>query len=671
VPIFARFTELPIQGEQDAGFARLLRLALPAGAPGQWMIVRVSARGALPWWVKLEIADSARDQIVREGFFGPMRRRQGVGRRELLLHIPGEAGAMALSVYGEAEAPTVSARVLSRAETALHLAVRGYHRLPLALRGWNKPGLAGCVRAVLGQAPAQAGQAPPYAVWRKLFASTPQGIPAAPTDMQLVVVGQDEAGIAVSLASAGPLRASACVVRIAEEWAGARADWLLVLGAGEVLADDAPARFAAARAGGAGAVYADLDQLGADGNPCDPLFKPGPGRVLLRSGYLTTGACLFRRRDDFPDLPAQAEAARLALALAAPSVARIAQVLTHVPPENPGQTQLGVDIVNAELDRAGMSGNVVRKGGYLRVCLFRPSGFRPKVSIIVPSACRAAHVMHCLSRIALDTDYPDFEIILAMSEVSPEDARQSRNLRRLLALPRCRVLTLRMPGFNYAAVNNAAAAAATGDVLLLLNDDVAPIRADWLSDLVAYMQMPDVGAVGARLLYGNDMVQHGGVIMGLANLCEHADRLRRAEEPGMHALASLDREVSAVTGACMLIRAGLFRELGGMDEGFAIALNDVDLCMRLRVCGQRIVYAANVCLHHYESLSLGRHYAGARAGLEQLEVRRLRERWADVIADDPYYSPNASLEPVRLWQPAFPQRPSAQAASALKTAARR
>jgi GT2 family glycosyltransferase len=171
------------------------------------------------------------------------------------------------------------------------------------------------------------------------------------------------------------------------------------------------------------------------------------------------------------------------------------------------------------------------------------------------------------------------------------------------------------------------------------------------------MEDPRVGIVGARLLYGNGMVQHEGVIMGLANLCEHAGRLRDGRDPGPHGIGLIDREVSAVTGACLLIRSCLYSELGGMDEAYAIALNDVDLCLRAREAGWRVVYCAGAVLHHYESLSLGRHYGGARAGLESVEVQRLRARHAAVIGADPFYSPLASLQPGREWQPAFPPRP--------------
>jgi len=213
-----------------------------------------------------------------------------------------------------------------------------------------------------------------------------------------------------------------------------------------------------------------------------------------------------------------------------------------------------------------------------------------------------------------------------------------------------------MQAFNYAKVNNLAAAGVDSEFLLLLNDDVAPINPDWLGQMLAQMADPRVGIVGARLLYGNGMVQHEGVILGLANLAEHAGRLRDSADPGPHGLGLITRQVSAVTAACLLIRASLFRELGGMDENYVIALNDVDLCLRARAAGWRVIYCAQACLTHYESLSLGRHYQGARAGLEAVETRRLRQSWGRVIESDPFYNPQASLQPGREWCTAFAPR---------------
>jgi len=248
---------------------------------------------------------------------------------------------------------------------------------------------------------------------------------------------------------------------------------------------------------------------------------------------------------------------------------------------------------------------------------------------------------------------PGLRILVALAQ--PDRAKQTI-LAALRRLPDITIISIPLVDFNYAKVNNKAAAAVDSDYLLLLNDDVAPITPDWLRHMLAHMADPRVGIVGARLLYGNGMVQHEGVILGLANLAEHAGRLRDGATPGPHGIGHITRQVSAVTAACLLIRTSLFRDLGGMDENYVIALNDVDLCLRARQRGFRVVYCAQAALWHYESLSLGRHYRGARAGLEATETRRLRQFWPDAIAADPFYNPQASLQPGREWRTAFPPR---------------
>ncbi len=253
------------------------------------------------------------------------------------------------------------------------------------------------------------------------------------------------------------------------------------------------------------------------------------------------------------------------------------------------------------------------------------------------------------------TAYPADDIVVAVSEPSLSPT-QRRRMAALARLPRVRVLHCPMPTFDFARVNALAASTLHTELLLLLNDDVAPIDDGWLGAMVAQLDDPSVGIVGARLLYGNGTVQHAGVVVGLAHLCEHNDRFRDADDPGPFGAVLLDRDVSAVTGACMLIRRSLWQQLGGFDPAFAIALNDVDLCLRARQAGVRVVYAAQAVLHHYESLSLGRHYAGARAGREGPEVRLLRQRWSAVMQDDPFYNRNLSHEIGREWQPAFPPR---------------
>jgi GT2 family glycosyltransferase len=449
----------------------------------------------------------------------------------------------------------------------------------------------------------------------------------------VVVAGGPDVARDASLASAAPARTA--VVTAPQDWRSIQAAWVVLLQAGEILAPGALAAFAQATADypWADMLTADCDRLTAQGERTDPLFKPWPDPVLLRSGLPLRGACAVRWRDRTQALPVQALPAKLALALRDPArITHVPRILSHITPD----CEFAAPLPPAPVATSW-----------------------PPVTALVPSLARGAHVARCLSLMARFTAYRALNIKIVVSAPGAPAV-----LRRLAQLPRVAILPVQIGAFNYAAINNAAAAAVSTPLLLLLNDDVAPISPQWLHAMVYQMQDPTVGIVGARLLYGNETVQHEGVIMGLANLCEHAGRLRRADDAGRHGMGLLDREVSAVTGACLLIRTALYRALGGMDTGFAVALNDVDLCLRARAAGWRVVYCAGATLHHYESLSLGRHYDGARADLESREVRRLRARHAAAIAADPFYSPNASLQPGREWQPAFPPRPHLHAAEA-------
>jgi hypothetical protein len=615
-----------------------LQAPLPHGAAGGWCHVALRLPGTGPWWACLELSEPARDQIVRACFLGPTKRARGGLVRATLVHVPAGATAITFRLYGQA-IPPVTHRIakLPRLAAAALLIWQGRHLIRRAVAG-NAQGRLGRLRAVLGQAPARRGETPPYATWIALCEMALPPPPQTTLAHQVVVIGNNEparrATIAAlhrqTLATPEPI-----VVTTPEDWGRVTAPWAILLQAGEILAPDALAWFAhaATRTPGATFITADCDSIDTDGARANPLLKPAPDPLLLKTGLLTQGACAAAWPPPAIKLPANAHAVRRALAEARQNhITHIARILTHLGPD------------------AGAP-------PFSHLHRQRDSSFLPHVTALVPTALRSTHVPACLARIISHTAYPAFETRVLLSNAA---GARHHLLRRVQGLRGARVCDIALPSFNFATVNNAAAEQACtanpDGLLLLINDDVAPVHADWLDALVAHMQDPSVGIVGARLLYGNGMVQHEGVIMGLAHLCEHAGRLRPANQPGPHGIATMDRDVSAVTAACLLIRASLYRDLCGMDTGFAIALNDVDLCLRARQAGWRVVYAAGSVLYHYESLSLGRHYAGRRAALEALEVHRLRDRWASVIADDPFYNPLASLQPGQEWQPAFPPR---------------
>ncbi len=620
---------------------------LPPDAAGCWcrVVLLWPVDGA--FWAKLEMSDSARGQIVREAFFPAGRG----GRRTLLMHVPQASGGFSLSLFaargGKEAAPVLSLQLLGRVAAAARLLAGGWRLLPGALRG-NPLGLLGRARAMLGQGAARRGQSPPYPAWIDLYDNWGEqerhALMAGSADTVSVWVMDhgDGAAMAETMASVAaqwrqPDRV--CAIRMHGDWPAPSTDWVVMLASGEVLAPQALACFARAALHDPllMAIYADIDRYDTYKERIQPGFRPSPDPWLMRSELLRDGAWMFRGSMLAADTRLlETGDFRLALARRLPvaRILHISLILSHCP----------------------MPAAAVPAPPALMPLKDKPW---PRVSIIVPSACRSRHVLACLRRVARRTDYANFEILVAVSACDPADRRQARIMRELAKLPQVRLVNLEMDDFNFAAVINRAAARAEGEWLLLLNDDVSPISPDWLQTLVAFTQgAPSRRAdiVGPRLLYGNGLVQHGGVIIGLANLCEHAFRLARRSDPGPEGIAHLDRQVSAVTAACMLVRRDLFESLNGLDEAFAIALNDVDFCLRAGQAGGCIVYASCVDMYHFESLSLGRHYHGARAGLEAAEIRRLRERWTFSINADPFYNPCASLELGREFTPGFPPR---------------
>jgi GT2 family glycosyltransferase len=198
-------------------------------------------------------------------------------------------------------------------------------------------------------------------------------------------------------------------------------------------------------------------------------------------------------------------------------------------------------------------------------------------------------------------------------------------------------------GFNYSSINNFAVSRTDGEHILLLNDDTEVISGEWLSAMLEQSQRPEVGAVGAKLLYPDGRIQHAGVVMEVGNpwtpgRAGHAYKLYDADSPSHLGTLQATCNYSAVTGACMMLRREVFEEVGGFDEeNFAVAFNDVDLCLRIRERGYFIVYTPHAKLYHHESASRGLYSDRPE------EPRHMRERWGGTLDNDPYYNSNFSL----------------------------
>ena len=208
------------------------------------------------------------------------------------------------------------------------------------------------------------------------------------------------------------------------------------------------------------------------------------------------------------------------------------------------------------------------------------------------------------------------------------------------------IVTYKGP-FNYSAVNNLGVKYASGEYILLLNNDTEVITVNWMEELLMYAQRPDVGAVGAKLYYGDKTIQHAGVVIGLGahRTAGHTHYKQSRQNLGYMGRLCYAQNVTAVTGACLLVKKKDYLAAGGLDEGFAVSLNDVDLCLKLRRIGLLNVFTPFAELFHYESISRGSDDAGEKAERYNQESARFREKWkAELEAGDPYYNPNFSLD---------------------------
>jgi O-antigen biosynthesis protein len=270
----------------------------------------------------------------------------------------------------------------------------------------------------------------------------------------------------------------------------------------------------------------------------------------------------------------------------------------------------------------------------------------PLISIIIPSKNKAKILRTCVTSIFDKTGYENYEVILVDNQSSEESI--INYYKEIGRDPRIKIISYDKP-FNYSAVNNYAVSQAQGEYILLLNNDTRTISPDWLSNLLEQAQRPEVGAVGAQLLFPDHSIQHCGVIVGLGQVA--GEEVAGHPYAGMHEThgymgrISMIGNYSAVTAACMMMRRQVYQDIGGFNEELAYAYNDVDLCLRLREKDYLIVYTPYAQLYHLESLTRGREDSKEKLLRFSKEVKYMRTRWAKVLsAGDPYYNPNLSLQ---------------------------
>lgn len=297
----------------------------------------------------------------------------------------------------------------------------------------------------------------------------------------------------------------------------------------------------------------------------------------------------------------------------------------------PGSLETGRLALESHLERQRARGHVTVDWRTHAYWIKRELPDAKKISIIIPVRDRVDLLKRCLNSINTLTSYAPYEIVIVDNESRTEETRD------FLSSVKHRVLEFDGP-FNFSAINNFAVERTESPWLLFLNNDTEVIDGDWLTILAEHVQRPEVGAVGPRLLYPDDTVQHAGIVVGVGGIAEHAFRGFPAESPGVCRQLQVTRNYSAVTGACLLTRREVFNKVGGFDEErLPVTFSDVDLCLKIRKAGYLVVYTPFARLYHHES-------ACRRRTVEPLETEVMRERWAPVLEYDPYYNPNLSRE---------------------------
>jgi O-antigen biosynthesis protein len=261
---------------------------------------------------------------------------------------------------------------------------------------------------------------------------------------------------------------------------------------------------------------------------------------------------------------------------------------------------------------------------------------QPGVTIVIPAGGNTKCLKRCLESVLERSTYTNLHILVTDDSDGPAVADLCRTLGKMDA--RLSYRRFRLKPFNYSAINNSAVSLIDTPYVVLLNDDTEVITPDWVEAMLEHAQRPEVGVVGAKLLYSDRSLQHVGVIMGPRENCDHAFRHLSEEDPGYFGFPRLIRNWSAVTFACAMMRRSVFDEVGGLDtENLAMAYNDVDMCLRIRERGYWVVYTPYAVLFHYESSTRSMHsYPG--------EEHYMKKRWADVICHDPFYNPNLTRE---------------------------
>lgn len=265
----------------------------------------------------------------------------------------------------------------------------------------------------------------------------------------------------------------------------------------------------------------------------------------------------------------------------------------------------------------------------------------PKISILIPNKDGINYLSKCITSILERTTYNNYEIVIIENNSTTTEIFEY--YKEIEKDERIRVIQFETD-FNYSKINNFGVTHCTGEYILFLNNDIEVITPDWLENMLGHCQRDGIGAVGAKLYFENNTLQHGGVVIGMHGIADHIHATLPRSEPGYFAHAFLTRDASAVTAACIMISAKVFAEVGGFDEKLKVAFNDIDLCLRIVSAGYRIVWNAETELYHYESVTRGYDDTSEKHKRLINECKYIGKRWEKILSEgDKMYNPNLSM----------------------------
>lgn len=408
-------------------------------------------------------------------------------------------------------------------------------------------------------------------------------------------------------------------------------------------------------------IYTDEDKITTLDKPrFNPHFKPDFSLDFLRANNYICHFSVFKKElmDKLGGERSKYDGAQdfdiiLRVAENTKNIIHIPKVLYHwrVHPNSTAQAEVqskpyafeaGIPAIQDHLERVGLKGTVehgASLGTYRIKYAFEGN---PKVSIVIPNKDEKETLKTCVDSILNKTTYNNYEIVIVENNSETEEIFEY--YKELEKNEKIKIIKYEEKGFNYSKIINLGVKNSTGEYIVQLNNDTEVETPDWLEDMLGFASREDVGAVGAKLFYPDNTIQHAGIVFGVDRVATHLFRGLPRHAHGYFARESSIQDFSAVTGACMMSKKSVYEEVGYMDEDMPVAFNDLDFCLKIRKTGKLIVYDPFVTLIHYESKTRGYETTPEKAARFEAEINKFQEKWKEIYENgDPYYNPNFSL----------------------------